>query len=82
MSSELYGFASERWFADYSRATDGKTPTTGYGLYKIFRSRRPNMPIIGLGFNPDDHTTPHSPMHAWEYEWEQYRHDKHFQLHA
>lgn len=78
LGSERFGFSTEDWFVDYFKATNEKTPTTGFGLYKFFRSRRPNMQIIGLGFDIDDHTTPHSQKHDWEYEYEVYKKDKHF----
>lgn len=78
MSSERFGFSSEKWFEKYYNTTSGKTPTTGYALYKYFRSRRPKMEIIGLGFNLDDHSTPHSAMHDWQYEYNQYAKDKLF----
>lgn len=78
MSSERFGFPQEDWFKYYFNSTGGKTPTTGFGLYKYFRARRPKMDIIGLGFNIDDHSTPHSGMHDWEYEYKEYKKDKHF----
>ena len=77
-TSDLFGFSTEDWFKNYFCKTDGKTPTTGFCVYKYFRSRRPNMPIIGLGFNIDDKSTPHNPMHDWQYEYQIYKGDKNF----
>lgn len=79
MTSDLFGFNTEDWFEEYFYRTDGKqTPTTGFCLYKYFRARRPNMPIVGLGFNPDDHSTPHVKIHDWKWEFDEYAKDKNF----
>lgn len=77
LSSERFSFSSEDWFKEYTRKT-GKTPTTGFGLYQYFRKRRPKLDIIGLGFNINDHTTPHAIVHDWDYEQHVYAQDKHF----
>lgn len=78
LTSDRFGFSQEKWFKSYFNSTEHKTPTTGFALYKYFRSRRPNIPIIGLGFNIDDHSTPHAKMHDWEYEYKEYAKDKNF----
>lgn len=79
LSSSRFGFCKEKWFKQYFNATHGKTPTTGFALYKYFRARKQGIMIIGLGFNIDDHSTPHSSMHDWFYEFEEYKKDKRFQ---
>lgn len=79
LTSPLCGLSTEKWFKDYYKATDGKSPTSGFAVYKMVRERRPNMPIIGLGFNLKDTSTPHNPMHDWQYEYQIYRGDKKFQ---
>lgn len=75
----MFGFNTEDWFKDYFHRTDGKqTPTTGFCLYKYFRSRRPKLPIIGLGFNLEDNSTPHVKIHDWKWEFDEYAKDKNF----
>lgn len=78
LGSPDFGFSKEDWFKRYFRKTEGKTPTTGFAVYQHFRNRRPRIPIIGLGFSLDDHSTPHSNMHDWDYEFNEYKKDKNF----
>lgn len=78
LTSPLFGLSTEKWFSDYYKATGGKSPTSGFAVYKMVRERRPDMPIIGLGFNIDDKSTPHNSMHDWQYEYQIYKGDKNF----
>lgn len=77
LTSPRFGLSTESWFKDYCKSTQ-KTPTTGYAVYKMIRQRDRRIPIIGLGFRLDDNSTPHNPMHDWEYEYTQYKNDKNF----
>lgn len=77
LTSPRFGLSTESWFRAYCKATK-KTPTTGYAVYKMIRQRDRRIPIIGLGFNLDDKSTPHNPMHDWGYEYTQYNNDKNF----
>lgn len=77
LSSNRYGFNQEAWFRKYVKDSK-KYPTTGYCAYKAIRERRPKIEIIGLGFNLDDHSTPHAAMHDWEREHAEFAKDKHF----
>lgn len=79
LTSPRYGFSTETWFKDYHTKT-GKTPTTGFAVYSLIRTRDRRLPIIGLGFNLNDNTTPHCPLHDWEYEYKVYNKDKNFTL--
>lgn len=77
LTSPRHGLATESWFRDYHRAT-GKSPTTGFSVYRMIRQRDRRIPIIGLGFRLDDNSTPHNQMHDWDYEYNQYKNDKNF----